>query len=77
MHTTKAYIPMDVAKALLANPALVQKAVETFYTRDAIQLRVSVLYKSILCLWHLMTYSRLRIVCRVSHQARTFCDPSR
>ncbi|KAF6766232.1 SGT1 protein-domain-containing protein [Ephemerocybe angulata] len=39
LHTTKAYIPVDVAKALAANPALVQKAVETFYTRDAIQLR--------------------------------------
>jgi len=38
---TRAYIPMDIAKALLAEPYLVQKAVETFYTRDAIQLRVS------------------------------------
>ncbi len=43
-HTTKAYIPADVAKALLANPSLVQKAIETFYTRDAIQLRVSLQY---------------------------------
>ncbi|KAF5336862.1 hypothetical protein D9611_003214 [Ephemerocybe angulata] len=41
LHTTKAYIPVDVAKALAANPALVQKAVETFYTRDAIQLRAA------------------------------------
>ncbi|KAF9452554.1 SGT1-domain-containing protein [Macrolepiota fuliginosa MF-IS2] len=39
MHTAKAYVPVDVAKALLANQSLVQKAVETFYTRDAIQLR--------------------------------------
>ncbi|RXW14539.1 hypothetical protein EST38_g11315 [Candolleomyces aberdarensis] len=41
VHVTKAYIPTDVAKALSANPALVQKAVETFYTRDAIQLRAA------------------------------------
>lgn len=41
VHVTKVYIPEDVAKALKANPLLVQRAVETFYTRDAIQLRVS------------------------------------
>ncbi|KAJ2928898.1 hypothetical protein H1R20_g8201, partial [Candolleomyces eurysporus] len=41
VHVTKAYIPTDVAKALSTNPALVQKAVETFYTRDAIQLRAA------------------------------------
>lgn len=41
IHHTKAYVPIDIAKALAVNPALVQKAVETFYTRDAIQLRVS------------------------------------
>ncbi|KAF8975522.1 SGT1 protein-domain-containing protein [Cyathus striatus] len=40
-HTTNAYIPSDIAKALAANPFLVQKAVETFYTRDAIQLRAA------------------------------------
>jgi hypothetical protein len=40
VHTTKAYVPVDIAKALSASPALVQKPVETFYTRDAIQLRV-------------------------------------
>ena len=40
MHITKAYLPVDVAKALAVNPLLVQKAVETFYTRDALQLRV-------------------------------------
>ena len=34
MHITKAYLPADVAKALAVNPLLVQKAVETFYTRD-------------------------------------------
>ncbi len=42
MHITKAYLPVDVAKALAVNPLLVQKAVETFYTRDALQLRVRV-----------------------------------
>ena len=42
VHNTKAHIPVDIAKALAINPSLVQKAVETFYTRDAIQLRVSV-----------------------------------
>lgn len=41
MHIAKGYVPVDVAKALLANPSLAQKAVEAFYTRDAIQLRVS------------------------------------
>lgn len=41
VHGTKGYIPRDIAKTLEKNPALVQKAVETFYTRDAIQLRVS------------------------------------
>lgn len=35
-----AYVPADVAKALVKYPLLAQKAVETFYTRDAIQLRV-------------------------------------
>jgi hypothetical protein len=41
VHITKGYIPQDIAKALVENPPLVQRAVETFYTRDAIQLRVS------------------------------------
>jgi hypothetical protein len=40
VHVTKAYIPADIAKTLVKHPLLVQKAVETFYTRDAIQLRV-------------------------------------
>ncbi|TFK41316.1 SGT1 protein-domain-containing protein [Crucibulum laeve] len=40
-HTTKAYVPADIARALQVNPHLVQKAVETFYTRDAIQLRAA------------------------------------
>ncbi|KAJ3513549.1 hypothetical protein NLJ89_g2881 [Agrocybe chaxingu] len=39
VHTTKAFIPEDIAKTLVVNPSLVQKAVEAFYTRDAIQLR--------------------------------------
>lgn len=41
MHTTKAYLPLDIARALSVNPSLVQKPVETFYTRDAIQLRAA------------------------------------
>ena len=41
VHVTKAYLPVDVAKALAVKPSLVQKAVEAFYTRDALQLRVS------------------------------------
>ena len=40
VHKAKVYLPVDVAKALSVNPALVQKATESFYTRDAIQLRV-------------------------------------
>ncbi|KAF8078293.1 SGT1 protein-domain-containing protein [Lyophyllum atratum] len=41
IHRTKAYIPSDIAVALTKNPSLVQKAVESFYTRDAIQLRAA------------------------------------
>ncbi|EJD04343.1 SGT1-domain-containing protein [Fomitiporia mediterranea MF3/22] len=41
IHITKAFIPVDVAKALVKDPSLVQRAVETFYTRDAIQLRAA------------------------------------
>ena len=40
MHVARAYVPEDVAKALAVSPLLVQKAVETFYTRDGLQLRV-------------------------------------
>ncbi|KAF4623707.1 hypothetical protein D9613_001668 [Agrocybe pediades] len=40
-HVTKAYLPTDIAKALIVNPSLVQRAVETFYTRDAVQLRAA------------------------------------
>ena len=40
VHVTKAHLPIDIAKALSVHPSLVQKAVEAFYTRDAIQLRV-------------------------------------
>ena len=42
IHVTNAFLPVDVAKALSQEPSLVQRAVETFYTRDAIQLRVIV-----------------------------------
>ncbi|KAL5495628.1 hypothetical protein ACEPAI_1091 [Sanghuangporus weigelae] len=41
IHVTKAFIPVDIAKALVKKPSLVQRAVETFYTRDAIQLRAA------------------------------------
>ncbi|KAJ6627283.1 SGT1-domain-containing protein [Mycena sp. CBHHK59/15] len=41
VHTTRAYLPLDIARALAGNPSLVQKPVETFYTRDAIQLRAA------------------------------------
>lgn len=41
VHTTKAYLPLDIARALSVDPSLVQKPVETFYTRDAIQLRAA------------------------------------
>ena len=47
VHSTKAYLPMDIARALSINPSLVQKPVETFYTRDAVQLRVSVVLKQV------------------------------
>ena len=40
MHITRAHLPQDIVKALVTNPPLVQKAVEAFYTRDAIQMRV-------------------------------------
>ncbi|KAF8624765.1 hypothetical protein AX15_005659 [Amanita polypyramis BW_CC] len=41
IHVSKAWIPIDVAKALAINPSLVQRAVEMFYTRDALQLRAA------------------------------------
>ncbi|KIL70987.1 hypothetical protein M378DRAFT_66554 [Amanita muscaria Koide BX008] len=39
VHVTKAWIPVDVAKALTTDLSLVQRAVEAFYTRDALELR--------------------------------------
>jgi SGT1 protein len=42
VHNAKAYLPVDIAKALSINPTLVQKAAETFYTRDGTQLRVRI-----------------------------------
>jgi hypothetical protein len=42
VHKAKAYLPVDIAKALSTNPTLVQKAAEAFYTRDAAQLRVRI-----------------------------------
>ncbi|KAG1826246.1 SGT1-domain-containing protein [Suillus subaureus] len=41
VHTTKAYLPLDIARALSVDLSLVQKPVETFYTRDAVQLRAA------------------------------------
>ncbi|KAK1232082.1 hypothetical protein PQX77_004800 [Marasmius sp. AFHP31] len=41
VHFTKAYLPQDIVKALHVDPSLIQKAVEAFYTRDAIQLRAA------------------------------------
>ncbi|KAH7927363.1 SGT1-domain-containing protein [Leucogyrophana mollusca] len=41
VHITKAYLPDDIARALSVNPSLAQKPIETFYTRDAIQLRAA------------------------------------
>ena len=42
VHTTLAYLPVDIARALTVDQSLVQKPIETFYTRDALQLRVRV-----------------------------------
>ncbi|KAH9968828.1 SGT1 protein-domain-containing protein [Russula dissimulans] len=41
VHKAKAYLPVDISKALSVHPALVQRAAEIFYTRDAIQLRAA------------------------------------
>ncbi|THH09887.1 hypothetical protein EW145_g1723 [Phellinidium pouzarii] len=41
VHITKAFLPVDIAKALTEEPSLIQRATETFYTRDAIQLRAA------------------------------------
>ncbi|KAG8900124.1 hypothetical protein FRB99_006220 [Tulasnella sp. 403] len=39
MHKTRAFLPADIVFALSRNPSLVQKSIEAFYTRDALQLR--------------------------------------
>ncbi|KAJ3750022.1 SGT1 protein-domain-containing protein [Lentinula detonsa] len=41
VHASKAYIALDIVKALSVNPFLVQKAVEAFYTRDGVQIRAA------------------------------------
>ncbi|KZW02112.1 SGT1-domain-containing protein [Exidia glandulosa HHB12029] len=41
VHAARMHLPVDVARALSANPSLVQKAAEAFYTRDALQLRAA------------------------------------
>ncbi|KAF9648515.1 SGT1-domain-containing protein [Thelephora ganbajun] len=40
-HVTRVWLPTDIAKILSVDQTLVQKPVETFYTRDAIQLRAA------------------------------------
>ena len=64
VHVTKAHLPTDIARALSVYPSLVQKAVEAFYTRDAIQLRV----RSIVIHNPFTTYSlNLNILDSASH----------
>lgn len=46
LHRTKAYLPVNIAKALSKSPELVQRAVEGFYVRDPAQLRVSFRFSS-------------------------------
>ncbi|KAH0838529.1 SGT1 protein-domain-containing protein [Lanmaoa asiatica] len=41
VHTTMAYLPVDIVRALTVDQSLIQKPIETFYTRDAIQLRAA------------------------------------
>ncbi|CAE6433483.1 unnamed protein product [Rhizoctonia solani] len=41
IHRTKAYLPIDIARALSVDSSLVQRAVEAFYTRDGLQLRAA------------------------------------
>ncbi|KAH7340297.1 SGT1 protein-domain-containing protein [Rhizoctonia solani] len=41
IHRAKAYLPIDVARALSVDPSLVQRAAEAFYTRDGLQLRAA------------------------------------
>jgi hypothetical protein len=38
---SRAYLPVNIAKALKTDPSLGQRAVEGFYTRDAAQLRMA------------------------------------
>jgi hypothetical protein len=40
IHRAKVHLPVDVGRALSVDPSLVQRAVEAFYTRDGLQLRV-------------------------------------
>jgi hypothetical protein len=75
VHTTRAYIPVDIARALSANPTLVQKPIESFYTRDAIQLRVSC---NVLKLTQFVAQfeHRLHTECRDSLPTRQFSELS-
>lgn len=66
MHITKAYIPSDIAKSLVKYPLLIQKAVETFYTRDAVQLRVRS------CGYHFSWGHHANIIIQAAHRMSRF-----
>lgn len=77
MHITKAYIPSDIAKSLVKYPLLIQKAVETFYTRDAIQLRVRLNGYQFAGDITLTQLFRLHIVCPDFRLVRRFLERSK
>jgi hypothetical protein len=54
LHRAKAYLPVNIAKALAKSPELVQKAIEGFYVRDPAQLRVR--YDQVSSVLHLISY---------------------
>lgn len=71
VHVTKAHLPVDIAKVLSVYPSLVQKAVETFYTRDTIQLRVRFMIIQFFTTHHWIQYSDS--ASHVSFFARYMC----
>jgi hypothetical protein len=74
VHRANAYLPVDIERALQKRPDLVQKAVEAFYTRDGIQLRVSLFMTNA----HTPDFeTRLRIVCPVFRLALPFLPLSK
>lgn len=68
VHVTKAHLPIDIVKALSVYPSLVQKAVEAFYTRDAIQLRV----RSVKILHDPFTTHSLSLILQAAHRMSRF-----